>query len=272
MVAAASLCGAGRGQKDIALFARGLTKAQRRILGIGRNAAREYPAPSQPTFSRRLAQVKGGAVEAASLRFQEQVRGPAPERDLVAIDGKEARRSRGQQILTAVTAGRLPYLGSLPVSEKTNEIPVARELFKKLDVVGRLVGLDALHTQIETAQALVLEHGGDYRFTVKDNQSGLKQRLQQMRPAGPAGFSPSPDHDAGVVDERDQQGAQRIPGDRDLPGHLGAGLFSLCGAGGASGPADQRTQERNGLAADQPVGGPVVGLVVAGQPKDILGH
>src|SRR3972149_11529576 len=114
MVAAASLCGAGRGQKDTALFARGWTEAQRGILGIGRNAAREYPAPSQPTFSRRLAQVKGGAVEAASLRFQEQVRGAAPERDLVAIDGKEARRSRGRQILTAGTAGRPPSLGRLP--------------------------------------------------------------------------------------------------------------------------------------------------------------
>lgn len=272
IVAAASLCGAGRGQKDIALFARGLTKAQRRILGIWRNAAREYPAPSQPTFSRLLAQVKGDEVEAAILRFQEQVRGPAPERDIVAIDGKEARRSRGQQILTAVTAGSLHYLGSLPVSEKTNEIPVARELFKKIDVVGRLVGLDALHTQIETAQDLVIEHGGDYLFTVKENQSGLRQRLQHLLPAGPAGFSPSPDHDAGVVDEGDQQGAQRIPGDRDRPGHLGAGLFSLCGTGGARGPADQRTQEGNGLAADQSVGGPVVGLVVAGQSKDILGH
>jgi len=57
------------------------------------------------------------------------------------------------------------YLGSLPVSEKTNEIPVARELFKKVDIIGRLVGLDALHTQMETARDLVMEHGGDYLFT-----------------------------------------------------------------------------------------------------------
>jgi hypothetical protein len=253
------------------LFARGLTKAQRRILGIRRNAAREYPAPSQPTFSRLLTHGKGADMEAALLRFQEQVRGPAPEGELVAIDGKEARRSRGQQILTAVTAKSLHYLGSLPVSDKTNEIPVARELFKKIDVVGRLVGLDALHTQIETAQDLVTEHGGDYLFTVKDNQSGLKQRLQHMLPAGLAGFSPSANH-AGVVDAGEKQGAQRVPGDRDLPGDGGTGLFSLCGAGGARGPTDQRTQEGNGLAVDQPAGGTVVGIVVAGQPQDILGN
>ena len=272
IVAVASLCGAGRGQKDIALFARGLTKAQRRILGIRRNAAREYPAPSQPTFSRLLAHGKGADVETAILLFQEQMRGPAPEGELVAIDGKEARRSRGQQILTAVTAKSLHYLGSLPVSDKTNEIPVARELFKKIDVVGRLVGLDALHTQIETAQDLVTEHGGDYLFTVKDNQSGLKKRLQHMLPAGLAGFPPSANHAAGVVDTGKKQRPQRVPGDRDLPGNVGAGLFSLCSAGGTRGSADQRTQEGNGLVADQPARSTVVGVVVAGQPQDILGN
>lgn len=272
IVALASLCGAGRGQKDIALFARGLTKAQRRILGVRRNAAGEYPAPSQPTICRLLAHVKGGEVEAAILRFQEQVRGPAPAQDIVAIDGKEARRSRGQQILTAVTAGSLHYLGSLPVSEKTNEIPVARELFQKVNLVGRLVGLDALHTQMETARNLVLEQGGDYLFTVKDNQSGLKKRLQHILPATPAGFSPSAHHHAGGVDEREKQGAPRIPGHRDLARDGGAGLVSLCGTGGARGSADQWPQEGNGLAADQPVGGGVAGGGVAGQPKDILGH
>jgi len=272
IVAVASLCGAGRGQKDIALFARGLTKAQRRILGIRRNVAREYPAPSQPTFSRLLAHGKGADVETAILLFQEQMRGPAPEGELVAIDGKEARRSRGQQILTAVTAKSLHYLGSLPVSDKTNEIPVARELFKKIDVVGRLVGLDALHTQIETAQDLVTEHGGDYLFTVKDNQSGLKKRLQHMLPAGLAGFPPSANHAAGVVDTGKKQRPQRVPGDRDLRGNVGAGLFSLCRAGGARGSADQRTQEGNGLVADQPARSTVVGVVVAGQPQDILGN
>ncbi len=272
IVALASLCGAGRGQKDIALFAQGLTKAQRRMLGIRRNAAREYPAPSQPTFSRLLAHVNGSDVEAAILRFQEQVRGPTPKQDIVAIDGKEAKRSRGQQILTAVTAGSLHYLGSLPVSEKTNEIPVARELFKKVDIIGRLVGLDALHTQMETARDLVMEHGGDYLFTVKDNQKGLKQRLRQMLPATPAGFSPSTGLGAGGVDEGTEQGAQRIPGDRNMPGDVRAGLFSLCGAGGASGPADQRTQAGNGLAADQPDRAGVAGCVVAGQSKELLGY
>jgi hypothetical protein len=265
------MCGAGRGQKDIALFAQGLTKAQRRILGIRRNAARKYPAPSQPTFSRLLAQVQGEEVEAAILRFQKQVRGPAPQMDVVAIDGKEARRSRGQQILTAVAANSLHYLGSLPVSDKTNEIPVARELFKKVDVCGRLVGLDALHTQTETAQDLVLEHGGDYVFTVKGNQGGLKRRLQKVLPADPAGFSPAAQDEMRGVESGAEQGARRVSGTGVKPGDGRTSVFSVCGAGGASESTCQWTQTGNGLAPDEPPSGTVLGNTVADQSPPVLG-
>jgi hypothetical protein len=271
IVALASMCGAGRGQKDIALFAQGLTKSQRRILGVRRNAAREYSAPSQPTFSRLLAQVKGEEVEAAILRFQERVRGPAPQTDIVAVDGKEARRSRGVQILTAVAAGSLHYLGSLPVSDKTNEIPVARELFKKVDVCGRLVGLDALHTQTETAQDLVLEHGGDYVFTVKGNQGGLKRRLQKVLPADPAGFSPTAQDGTRGVESGAEQGARRVSGAGVKPRDVRTSVFSVCGAGGAPESTRQRTQTRNGLAPDEPPSGTVLGNAVADQSPPVLG-
>jgi predicted transposase YbfD/YdcC len=65
-------------------------------------------------------------------------------------------------VLTAVTVPSQHYLGSALVDQKTNEIPVARELFRKLELDGRKVSLDALHTQDQTARALVLEHGADY--------------------------------------------------------------------------------------------------------------
>ena len=37
------------------------------------------------------------------LAFQAQERGPAPKEEAVAIDGKAARRSRGEQLLNAVS-------------------------------------------------------------------------------------------------------------------------------------------------------------------------
>ena len=194
IIALAYLCGAPRGQKDLAKFARQMSRGQRRALGIRRNRRREFPAPSQPTFCRLLKAVDARQVEIAILAFQQQVRGPAPTAELVAIDGKAAQRSGGEILLNAVTVPSLHYLGSAPVPvDKTNEIPVARLLFERLDLVGRLVGLDALHTQTATACALLQQGGADYLLPVKDNQLGIHHTVRTRCAATPAAFSPSAD-------------------------------------------------------------------------------
>src|SRR6266705_935111 len=58
----AVLCGAPRGSKDLAKFARKLSQAQRRALGIRKRHGR-YPAPSQPTFWRLLQELNGARLE-----------------------------------------------------------------------------------------------------------------------------------------------------------------------------------------------------------------
>jgi hypothetical protein len=93
--------------------------------------------------------------------------------------------------LSAVTVPSQFYLGSALVDTKTNEIPVARELFGELNLAGRWVALDALHTQDETARQLVVEHGAHYLMTVKNNQPTLRQNIDQAVPVPPTGFSPS---------------------------------------------------------------------------------
>jgi hypothetical protein len=107
------------------------------------------------------------ALEQVILQTQQQIRGPAPAQELIVLDGKQPRHGGGQSVLTAVSVPSQYYLGSAMVDTKTNEIPVARELFKKLDLDGRKVSLDALHTQDHTARDLVLQHGADYLLTVK---------------------------------------------------------------------------------------------------------
>lgn len=194
----AHLCGAPRGQKDLAKFAQGLSQAQRAALGVRRQRDRQYPAPSQPTFCRMMKHIDDEALEKVFLQAQRQIRGPAPPGELIVLDGKQPRHGGGHSVLTAVTVPSQHYLGSAIVDTKTNEIPVARALFKKLDLDGRKVSLDALHTQDQTARALVLEHGADYLFTVKDNQPTLRARIEKLVPAPPADFSPSAcDTDAG---------------------------------------------------------------------------
>jgi hypothetical protein len=140
------------------------------------------------------------------LDIQVQVRGAPPPDELIAVDGKEPRHGPGESILTAVSVPSQYYLGSARVDTKTNEIPVARELFGELDLAGRTVALDALHTQDQTARELVLEHGAHYLLTVKNNQPTLRRNIEKKVPVPPTGFSPSaPDAHPGE-DLRQEQG------------------------------------------------------------------
>ena len=85
------------------------------------------------------------ALESIFLQTQRQIRGNcAATEELVLLDGKEPRHGGGHSVLTAVAAPSQHYLGSALVDKKTNEIPVARKLFKRLDLDGRKVSLDAL--------------------------------------------------------------------------------------------------------------------------------
>jgi hypothetical protein len=187
----AHLCGAPRGQKDLAKFAKGMSQAQRRALGVRRQPD-GYPAPSQPTFCRLMKHLDDEALEKVILQTQEQIRGPAPAHELIVLDGKQPKHGSGHSVLTAVSVPSQYYLGSALVDTKTNEIPVARQLFKKLNLDGRKVSLDALHTQDHTARDLVLQHGADYLLTVKDNQPTVRGNIEKLVPALPARFSPTP--------------------------------------------------------------------------------
>jgi len=185
----AVLCDAPRGSKDLAKFARKLSQAQRRALGVRKRHDR-YPAPSQPTFWRLLQEINGTKLEQILLAVQAQLRGPAPKAELIALDGKAPKHGGGQSVLTAVCVPSQYYLASGIVNTKTNEIPVARQLFKDLDLSGRLVSLDALHTQTQTARELVLEAGADYLLTAKDNQPKVHQNIEKLLPAPKADFPP----------------------------------------------------------------------------------
>jgi hypothetical protein len=195
LVLLAMLCEAPRGQTDLAKFAGSTSQGQRRALGIRPNAQGKYPAPSQSTFSRFFAGIDPAKLQQTLLEIQNLVRGPAPKDELVVIDGKEPRHGSGTSVLSAVTVPSQHFLGSALVDQKTNEIPVAqKQLLPALDLEGRLVSLDALHTQDETARAIVMEGGGDYLLTVKNNQPALRANIEKKVTAPRADFPPRPTH------------------------------------------------------------------------------
>jgi predicted transposase YbfD/YdcC len=214
MVACAHLCGAPRGHRDLKAFARRFTQAQLRALGVRRDPKTgRYPSPSKATFGRVLRAVDPLRVEAALLDWQRQVRGPAPPGQLLAADGKELRHAQGAQIVTLTHPVTQYYRGSQLVETKSNEIPAVRQLLERVEVAGALIGIDALHTQHETARQIVQETGADYLLTVKANQKELRKTLAQRLPNPEQLFSPSRAVAAtvGAHGARKESGPQRNP-------------------------------------------------------------
>jgi Transposase DDE domain len=109
----------------------------------------------------------------------------------VAVDGKTLRGAAGHHghhrrlvnLLAALAHGSGSALAQRGVDAKTNEIAGFAPLLDQVDLAGRVVTADALHTQTEHARYLVEDRHADYVFTVKDNQPGLVQAIDRL-PAG----------------------------------------------------------------------------------------
>ncbi len=96
----------------------------------------------------------------------------------VAVDGKAvrgAKRPDGTQVqlLSALRHDTGMVIGQANVeNDKTNEILAFAPLVKPLNLAGRVVTADAIHTQKKAAR-LVVGKGGHYIFGVKENQPKL---------------------------------------------------------------------------------------------------
>lgn len=246
----ASAQGVTRGPQDLADYADTLSQAQLRALGFRREVdSGEIRCPKKTTFGRVLHEVDDDAVEQVLLRWQHQILGPTQDR-IVILDGKKVRHG-GVEIVNAVnSAGR--FLGSVLTESKSNEIPAGRRLLGKLDLVGKIVLADALHTQDETAQQILHQQGGDFLLTVKGNQLTVQKTLESLFTK--QAFSPS----THVADSSAEAGAQpRAAGD-PLVGvsgsHAQSGGLPGSATGGPTGDTGQAPREmvpRGGLSAEQ---------------------
>jgi len=219
--------------------------------------------PKRTTFARVLVGVDAALLEQVLLLWQEQVLGPVQDR-LVIFDGKEIRPADVESVSAVSGMGR--WLGSTLVQTGSNEIPAARELLGKLDLVDKLLLADAAHTQVATVQQILYEQGGDYLLTVKENQKNLFETLATLLTQ--QRFSPS----AQPPDQGAQAGTQPQPFGNPLPALPGsdslAGGFSGSSAGGATGdsrqtqgPSDQEKEmgPGSGFSAQQPDAGTTPG-------------
>ena len=117
--------------------------------------------PSYGTIRRILVGVDVNRLEQALTEWAQEavVTHEGDEWEGIAIDGKKVRHSGDQgqpvlQLLSAFSHALSMVLAERAVKNKTNEIPEARRLLETLAVEGKVVTVDALHTQRQTAQVI----------------------------------------------------------------------------------------------------------------------
>jgi hypothetical protein len=250
LIALAMFSGVRRGPQDLAEYAASLSQGQLRALGFRTDKhTGRIRCPGESTFKRLLPRIDAGALERALLLWQEQILGPSPDQ-LVIVDGKTLRHAHVELVSAVNGQGR--WLGTTAVKEGSNEIPAARELLAKVPVENKTALADAIHTQIETAQQILFERGGDYALTVKDNQKELVQTLTTL--LTPGKFSPS----AHAADPRPDPGDQSQPTGDSAPGMPGsdarASEFSrraLDRTAAAAGAAPRQEDHRNSVSDQQ---------------------
>jgi predicted transposase YbfD/YdcC len=164
------------------------------VLGAARGPAEES------TFRRAFALVSADVLDRVLGAWLHTRAVQGGGRLVIAIDGKTVRGARNKtgkapHLVAVLAHGIGTVLGQVAVDEKPDEIPAVRELLKAFtDLAGVVFTIDAMHTQHDTAQA-VLSRDADYVMTVKANMPTLYRQLKKLPwTAIPAVSAVSTDH------------------------------------------------------------------------------
>ena len=103
---------------------------------------------------------------------------------LIAIDGKTCRRSHDAaqglgplHIVSAWASEEGVALGQVATEEKSNEITAIPLLLEHIDLTNAVITIDAMGCQKQIAHDIV-EGGGDFVISVKDNQPTLRESIE----------------------------------------------------------------------------------------------
>lgn len=139
--------------------------------------------PSYSWFTQILGIIEPQSFNECFIKWALNLVGGRTENSTISFDGKTVRSTGKMQKYARplhIVSGHLAELGitlgQKAVHDKSNEIPAVRELIELLDVNNCLIVADALNCQKETARTIV-ENGGDYLLSVKDNHSDMKAEL-----------------------------------------------------------------------------------------------
>jgi predicted transposase YbfD/YdcC len=150
---------------------------------LGRFLALPNGIPSHDTFARVFNRLKPQAFQACFREWVQAVTAALRIKH-VAIDGKTLRGSGSAKLgplhlVSAWATAQHLSLGQVAVDAKSNEITAIPALLELLDLGGALVTIDAMGCQKAIAQKIV-DQGGHYALTVKDNQEHLLEDIQAV--------------------------------------------------------------------------------------------
>lgn len=165
--------------------------------------------PSHDTLGRVLAKIDSNELASTLAAWQGQLwEAQKQPGDVIAFDGKRIKGAANQLNLLSAWASRVQLtLGITDAGKGAQEQEALRRLLALVNVTGCLVTADAMHTQTETASAII-ERGADYLLGLKANQGSIHEAtiayFEQVR----SGHCPAASacvhrmNDRGVLEER----------------------------------------------------------------------
>ena len=135
----------------------------------------EYGIPDACTFRNVIKEIDTAKLHDIFCKWMRSV--VAQLSGVVAIDGKEARRTRDKSHRPLHVVSAFSYecglvMGQLACDTKSNEITAIPKLLEMLEIKGCIVTIDAMGTQKDIAKKIV-DKGADYILALKGNQSSL---------------------------------------------------------------------------------------------------
>ena len=212
MVVAAGLSGCARSFRSVGDFVADLPQdALGRLGARWHPGKRRYVAPDEATIRRHVKMIDAdhadrlvGAWLLGLVRSGRLTAGQADNVIMIALDGKVLKGAWAElpdvkvKLFSALVHGEGVVIGQRKVPEHTTEVTQVMPLVDDIgaaspngDLSGLVFTADALHVHRDNL-AKIVERGGDYLLTVKDNQPTLRRDLAVLFPPTPpeAGIPP----------------------------------------------------------------------------------
>ncbi len=191
-----------------------------------------YPKmPSHHTFRRLFADIlEEEAFEQCMREYGAGQRGETSGPGLLTIDGKKERGTmvpgdtQSEATLAVYDPEQEQVIAQVAIPAEHGEIPAGRLALGKVSLKGKVVLADALHTHPKLCQQ-VLDAGGDYLLTIKENERTTYQAIESLfDPAAPnrslfefqAASQPNKGH--GRIERRSLTALPLLPGEIAWPG------------------------------------------------------